>query len=179
MSKITSVSSSSSFSLSKEKKTIAIILVLALISGLVIPVMTELTYRMGIYESSEQIKAVDQALFVFYAYAVTYFDMMYLPGWYVGYSLYLPNLSMNFAHFINDITETSFAFIFAGSVFGYLEAPPWEAVYVFPAMYLPLFAIIPSMFLTRKIPAWRRVLYIVLIVAEVSTISRLFLFTIL
>ena len=170
---------SSATSLSKEKKAIATILVLALISGLVVPVMTELTYQVGFYKSSEQMKAGDQFLFVFYTYAVTYFDMLYLPGWYVGYSLYLPNLSMQFAHFINDMTETSFVVIFAGPVFGYLEAPPWKAVYVFPAMYIPLFAIILSWFLTRRVPTWRRVLYIVMIVAEVSAISRLFLFMIL
>ena len=163
----------------QEKKIITMVLALSVISIVTIPIMTEFHYHIGTFGSAEYLPVTDLFLLNFYTHSVTYYDMFYLPGWYVGYSIPLPNLGHDLAHLLDSFTETHFRFILGSSVFGYLEAPPWDAVYVIPAMYLPLLAIIPSWILTRTVPMWRRLLYVYFIVTSVSVILQLILVSIL
>ena len=165
---------------SKEKKFLVASLTVVCVSFLVIPVMTEIQYYAGTFPSAEHVSFTDLSLAVFYAHAVTYYDIFYLPGWYVGYSLHLPNLSHDLTGYLDSLSsQVSFASVSSSPVFGYLEAPPWDAVYVIPAMYVPLLLIIPIWILSKTIPTWRRVLYTYLIVTQISVILRLVLFLIL
>lgn len=165
---------------SKERKCLVVSLTVVCISFLVIPVMTEIQYYAGIFPSAEHVSLTDLSLVVFYAHAVTYYDILYLPGWYVGYSLHLPNLSHDLIRYLDSLpSQVSFASISSSSVFGYLEAPPWDVVYVIPVMYMPLLLIIPVWIMSKTIPTWRRVLYTYIVVTQISVILRLVLFSIL
>lgn len=163
----------------REKTILSVAAGLILLSFLIVPIMTEFHYFIGAFDYAEHLPVSDLFLLVFYTHSVTYYDMFYLPGWYVGYSISLPNFGHDLAHFLDSFTETHFRFFLGSSVFGYLEAPPWDAIYVIPAMYLPLLAIIPIWILTRAIPMWRRFLYVYFIVTSVSVILRLVLVLIL
>ncbi|AJM93051.1 hypothetical protein [Nitrosopumilus piranensis] len=163
----------------KEKILLSVTTTITLLSFAIVPIMTEISYMIGKYPSAEHIPISDLLLINFYTHAVTYFDQFYLAGWYAGYSIHLPNLSMDLAHYLNSVTSTSFVFSFSSSVFSYLEAPPWDATYVILAMYLPLLAIIPSWICTRTIPIWRRVLYVYFVVTQISVIARLTLLFVL
>ena len=159
----------------REKIILSTTIGIVLASFLIIPIMTEVTILTNKYPSATHLSIPNTLVILFYTHVVTFVDQFYLLGWYVGYSLYFPNPSMQFAHYLNSITDTSFSFVSANSVFGYLEAPPWDAVYVIPSMYLPLILITPVLFFSKNIPTWRRILYIYFIVVQFSTILRLIL----
>ena len=159
----------------REKIILSVTIGIVVLSFLIIPIMTEVASLIGKFPDAPHVPFFDTLLILFYTHVVTFVDQFYLLGWYAGYSLYLPNPSMQLAHYLNSITETSFVFVFGSSVFGYLEAPPWDTVYVIPTMYLPLILIIPIWFFSRDISTWRRILYAYLVVTQFSTIIRLVL----
>ena len=163
----------------REKILLSVTIGIIFLSFLIIPIMIEISAATGKFPSATHIPVFDMFLILFYTHTVTFFDQFYFAGWYVGYSLYMPNLSMELAHYLNSVTPASFVFSFSSSVFGYLEAPPWDATYVILAMYLPLLLIIPGIIFSRFIPVWRRILYIYLIVVQVSAIFRLVLLFVL
>ena len=87
------------------------VLVLSVISIVTVPIMTELHYYVGAFGYAEHLHITDLFLLNFYTHFVTYYDMFYLPGWYMGYSLHFPNLGYELANFLSPFTETSFSSI--------------------------------------------------------------------
>ena len=159
----------------REKIILSVTITIVFFSFLIIPIMTEVSVAIGKYPNAEHVPIFEMFVILFYTHVVTFVDQFYIVGWYVGYSLHLPNPSMEFARYLNSITDTSLTFVFASSVFSYLEAPPWDALYVIPAMYLPLILILPMWFFSKGMPAWRRIFYAYAVVVQFSTILRMVL----
>ena len=159
----------------REKIILSVTVTIVFFSFLIIPIMTEVSVAIGKYPSAEHASILDMLTILFYTHVVTFLDQFYFAGWYVGYSLHLPNPSMEFARYLNSITDTPLTFIFASSVFSYLEAPPWDALYVIPAMYLPLILIVPMWFFSKGMLTWRRIFYAYVVVVQFSTILRMVL----
>ena len=159
----------------REKIILSVTVTIVFFSFLIIPIMTEVSAVIGKYPSAEHVPIFEMFVILFYTHVVTFVDQFYIAGWYVGYSLYFQNPSMHFAHYLNSITESSFVFVFSNSVFNYLEAPPWVAVYVIPATYLPLMLVVPMWFFSKGLLVWKRIFYAYLVVVQFSTILRMVL----